>query len=195
MSTKGSLPKTTNLATTSGLFGSQQRPDDNIGPSDNNERNTPRKETQFGQAANQFHSPPPGYSNPPPQPPFPGTHQFYRRATFNLTPSSQPSSGATQGYSSYGPSWQAYDFPQGRYSGPQMVLPQQFTGHGPSSPGTPRVPPAPPGNNPVIWLTSSAATAPAQLPGAPGRPPISLPMKRSQPAAERPRTDVAKVPE
>jgi hypothetical protein len=74
-----------------------------------------------------------------------------------------------------------------------MFPPQQFAGHGPSSPGAPRVPPAPPGNNPVIRPTSSASTAPGQLPGAPGRPPISLPTKRFQPAAEPRRTDVAGI--
>ena len=70
-----------------------------------------------------------------------------------MIPSSEPSSGATQQYSSYGPLWQAYDFPQGGSGGPQMFPPQQFIEHGPSSPGAPRVPPAPPANNPVIWLT------------------------------------------
>jgi len=74
-----------------------------------------------------------------------------------------------------------------------MFPPQQFAGHGPSSPGAPRVPPAPPGNNPVIRLTSSASPAPGQLPGAPGRPPINLPTKRFQPAAEPRRTDVAGI--
>jgi hypothetical protein len=51
----------------------------------------------------------------------------------------------TQCYLSHGPSWQANDIPQGGYGGPHMFLPQQFTGHGPSSTGAPRMPPAPPG--------------------------------------------------
>jgi hypothetical protein len=110
-----------------------------------------------------------------------------------MTPSSQPSSGATQGYQSYGPLWQAFDFSQGGYSGPQMFPPQQFAEHRPSSPDAPRVPPAPPGNNPVIRPTSSTSTAPGQLPGAPGRPPISLPTKRFRPAAEPHRIDVAGI--
>jgi len=113
MSTNRSPPKTTNMAPPGGLFGSQQHPDDNVGASDNNAGNTPSKDTHFGQPTNQFH-PPLGYSYPPLQPPFPCAPQFYHPAPFNMTPSSQPSSGgATQGYQSYGLSWQGYDFPQG----------------------------------------------------------------------------------
>jgi hypothetical protein len=74
-----------------------------------------------------------------------------------------------------------------------MFLPQQFTGHGPLSPGAPRVPPAPPGINAVIRPTSSASTGPGQLPGASGRPPIRLPTERCQPDAELRRTDVARI--
>ena len=114
MSTNGSPLKTTNtMAPLGGLFGSHQRPDDNVGTSDNNAGNTLNKDTQFGQPTNQF-LPPPGYSYPPSQPPFPGAPQFYHHAPFNMTPSSQPSSGATQGYASYGPPWEGYDFPQRR---------------------------------------------------------------------------------
>jgi hypothetical protein len=174
MSTNGSPLKTTNMAPPGRPFGSQQRPDDNVGASENNAGNTPSKDTQFGQPTNQIH-PPPGYSYPPLQPPFPGAPQFYHHAPFHMTPSSQQSTGATQGYQSYGPLWQAYDFPQGGYGGPQLFPPQQFTAHGPSSPGAPRVPPAPPQHDPIIRPTSSSSTAPGQLPGAPGRPPISLP--------------------
>jgi hypothetical protein len=177
MSTNRSPPKTTNMAPTSGLFGSQRRPDDNVGASENDAGNTPSKDTQFGQPGNQFHSPSPGYNYPPSQPPFPGAPQFYLQAPFNMTPSPQPSSGATQGYSSYGSSWQAHDLPQGGYGGPQMFPPQQFAGHGPSSTGAPRVPPAPPGPNPLTRPTCSASTAPGQRSGAPCLPPISLPMK------------------
>jgi len=81
--------------------------------------------------------------------------------------------------------------PKGGYGGPQTFPPQQFTGQGPSSPGAPQVPPALPGNIPVIQPTTSASTPYGQLPGAPGRLPISLPTKRFQPAAEPRRTDVA----
>jgi hypothetical protein len=68
MLTNGSPPKTTNMAPSGGLFGLQQCPDDNVGASDNNARNTPSKDTQFGQPPDQIH-PPPGYSYPPSQPP------------------------------------------------------------------------------------------------------------------------------
>jgi hypothetical protein len=102
MSADGSPPKTTNMAPTRGLFGSQQRPEDNVGASDNHAGNTPSKDNQFRQSANQFRPPPPPppprSSYPPSQPPFPGTPQFYHQAPFNMKPSSQPSSGATQGY-------------------------------------------------------------------------------------------------
>jgi hypothetical protein len=158
MSTSGYPPKTTNMAPPGGLFGSQQQhPADNVGESDNNAGNTPNKETQFWQPTNRFPTPP-GYSFPPSQPPFPGTHQFHPRATFNMTPSSQPSSVATQGYASYRPPGQGYDFPQGSYRRPQMFPPQQFTGQGLSSPGAIQVPPALSGNIPVIRPTSSSST-------------------------------------
>jgi len=55
------------------------------------------------------------------------------------------------------------------------------------------VPPAPPGSNPVIRPTSSPSTPPGQLSGTPGRHPSSLPNKRSPPAAEPQRTDVARI--
>jgi len=70
---------------------------------------------------------------------------------------------------------------------------QQFTGQWLSSPGAPRVPPALPGNIPVNRPTSSTSTPYGQLPGAPGRPPISLPMIRFQLSAEPHRTDVAGI--
>jgi len=160
--------------------------------SDNHAGNTPSKDTKFGQPPNQFH-PPTGCSYLPSQPPFPGAPLFYHHAPLNMTPSSQPSSGTTQGYLSYGPSWQGYNFSQKSYGGPQMFPPQQFTGQGLSSPGAPRVPPAPPGNNPVIRPTSSTSTQYRQLPGPPGRPAIRLPTKRSQPAATPRRTDAEAI--
>jgi hypothetical protein len=190
MSTNRSPLNTTNLAPQGGQFGSQQRPDDNVGASDAG--NTPKNVTLFGQPTNQF-PPPLGYSYLPSQPPFPGAPQFYHHAPFNMTPSLQPSSGATQGYASYRPPWQGYDFPQAGYGGPQMFPPPQFPGQGPSSPGVPHVPPVLPGNIPVIWPTTSASRPYGQLPSAPGLPPISLPTKRFQPAAEPRRTDVAVI--
>jgi hypothetical protein len=192
----GFLLKRTNMAPIRGLFDSRQCPDANVRASDNNGGNTLSKDTQFGQPAIQFHPPPPpspGYSYPPLQPPFPGALQFYHQAPFNMTPSSQPSPWATPGYQSYRPSWQAYDFPQGGYGGPQMFPSQQFTGHGSSPPGAPREAPAPPEYNPVIQPTSSASTALGQLPGTPGKPPIAFQTKRFQPAAGPCRTDVAGI--
>jgi len=179
-----------------GLFGSQQCQDDNVGASDNDAGNTPSKDTEFRQPTNQFHPPPPpppGCSYPPLQPPFPGAPQFYHQAPFNMTPSSQLSSGVTNGYHSYGPSWQAYGFPQRGYGGPQMIPSQNFTGHGPSSEGALRVSPESPGNNPVIRPTSCTSTAAGQRPGAPGTPPFIVTIERFMPAAELHRTDVAGI--
>jgi len=70
-----------------------------------------------------------------------------------------------------------------------MFPPQQFTRQGPSSPGAPQVPPALPGNIPVIRPTTSASTPYGQLPGTPGRPTISVPTKRLQPEVEPCTTD------
>ena len=68
----GSLPKATNVAPTGGLLGSQQRPDEIVGASDDNAGNTPSKANQFGQPVNQLHPQLPWYSYPPLEPPFPG---------------------------------------------------------------------------------------------------------------------------
>jgi len=113
MPTNRSLPKTTIMAPTGWLFGSQQGPDDNVGASHNNAGNTPSKDTQFRQPTNQIH-PPPGYSDLPSQLPFPGAPQFYHHAPFNLKPSSEPSTGATKGYRSYASSWRSIWFPPRR---------------------------------------------------------------------------------
>jgi hypothetical protein len=164
-----------------------------VGASDENAANTLSKDTQFGQPANQFYPPPPCYSYPPSQAPFPGAPSFYHPAQFNNTPSSQPSCAATGAYLSYGPSWEEYNFHQAGYGGSQMNSPQQFTGQGPSFSGAPRVPPAPPRNIPVIRLNSSTTTPYGSLPGIPGRPHICLPAKHFQPAAEPSRTDVAGI--
>ena len=74
-----------------------------------------------------------------------------------------------------------------------MFPPQHFTGQGLSSPGAPCVPPAPPGNIPVIFPTTSASTPYGQIPGAAGRPPISLPTIPFQLVVESRRTDVARI--
>jgi hypothetical protein len=93
-----------------------------------------------------------------------------------MSPCLQPNTGAIQAFRRCAPSWQAYDFPQRGFGGPEMVPPQEFTGHGPLSPCTPQVPPALPPNNPVIWPTSSSSTLPGQLPGTSGTPSASLPI-------------------
>jgi hypothetical protein len=96
MSMNRSPPKTTNMAPMSGVFGTQQLREDNVGASDNNARYTLSKDTQFRQPQNQFH-PLPGYCYPATQPPFPGGPQFCHLATFNMTPCLEPGSGgATQ---------------------------------------------------------------------------------------------------
>jgi len=182
----------TDTAPTGGVCGWQQHPDDNVGVSHINTGNRRCKDSQFWPPMNQFH-PPPGYSYLTAQPPFPGAPLFYHRAPFNMTPSSEPISGATQGYPSYRPSWQGYDSPQRCYGGHQKFPPQQFAGQGPSSPGAPRVPPAPPGNNAVILPTSSASTPYEQHPGAPARPPIALPTKQFQQTAELRSADFAGI--
>jgi len=74
----------------------------------------------------------------------------------------------------------------------------QFTEQWQSSQGAQSVPPGPSGNHPVNQPTSSSSTPPPQpSSGAPGRHPISILMKRFQPAAE-PRTTyvtgIAKLP-
>jgi hypothetical protein len=105
-----------------------------MGASDTNTGNSPSEDTQFGQPPNPFH-PTIGYRYPPSQPPLPGTLQFFHPAPLNMITSSQPSTSATHGYPSYTPQWQRYDFRQGKYGGPQVFSPQQFTGQGPSSSG------------------------------------------------------------
>ena len=164
------------MAPMNGLFGLEHHPDDNVGACDNNAGNKSTNDTQFSQPTNQFHSPL-GNSYPPLQPPLLCVLWFYNHAPCNMTKSSQQRSGATEEYPSYGPSWDAYDFPLGGFCGPQMFPLQQFPAHGLSSPHAPQQLPAPPYNNPVIWLTSSVFTTPGQLRSVPGKSPISLPAK------------------
>ena len=188
----GSPLKTTNMAPTGGLFGSQQCTEDNVEASENNTGNTPSNDAQFGQPRNQFH-PQPVYSYLPSQAPFPGAPQFNNHAPFNITPSSQPSFAAISGYPSYGPSWQGYNFPRGSFSGRQMFPRQRFPGQGPSSPGAVRVPPALPGNIPVSRPISSTSTPYGQLPGPHWRHLNSPPTKRFQLAAKLRMTHVAGI--
>jgi hypothetical protein len=127
------------------------------------------------------------------QPPFPGTPWFYHHAPLNMTPHSQPSTGATERYLTNSPLWQAYAFSQQCYGGPQMFPPHQFTGHGPWFSGAPVVPPAPPRNKPIIRLTSSSSAASGWLPQAPVRPHICCRRNWFQPAAKRRWTDVTRI--
>jgi len=193
MSANGSPPKTVNMAPQGGLFGWQQRRDDNSGSSDNGSRTATGKDSQFGKHAEQYH-PLHGYGYPPSQQPFPGAAQFYQHSPFNMTHSSQPTTSARQGYLSYRPQWQGYDLHPGGYGGSQMFPPPQFSGHGLQSPGATRVPPGPLETKQVNWLISSGSNPPPGPPsGAPGRSPISRPTKRFQPPVSPRKTDVAGI--
>jgi len=193
MSTKGSPPKTVNMAPPGGLFALQQRGDENSESPDKSSRHATRNDSQFGKHTNQCH-PPQGYGYCPSQQPFPGAPHIYDRYPFNMTHSTLPTCSASQQYPSVAPPWQGYDLHQGGYGRSQMFPPPQFPGQGPSSPGAPRVPPGPPGNHPLNQPTSSSSTPPPQPPsGSPGRHPISLPTKRFQPPAETRNPDVAGI--
>jgi hypothetical protein len=102
-----------------GLFGSQQRPEDNVGASDINAGNIRRKNSPFRQTPNR-NPPQPWYGYLPSQGLFPSALHFYHPAPFDITLSSQPGSAATQEYLSYGPLWQGHNFPRGGYGGPEM---------------------------------------------------------------------------
>jgi hypothetical protein len=154
----GSPLKATNIVPIGGLFGSLQRPDDNVGASDTNAGHSLCKDTQFEEHPNSF-PPPPVHSYSPLHPPFPDPPLFYNPAPINMIPISQPNCGATKEYPCYGPRWQGYDFPQEGNIDPQMFPSQQFTAQQPSSPGASRVPLAQPRIITVIWPTSSSTTA------------------------------------
>jgi hypothetical protein len=194
MSTTRSAPKTANMVPWGGLFGSQQRRDDHSESPDNGTQPATGKDSRSGKHANQY-EPPHGYGYPPSQQPFPGAPQFYHHSPFNMTHnSSQLTTSVSQRYPSSGPPWQRNNLHQGSYGKSQMVPQQQIQGRGPSSPGAPRVPPGPLGNNPVNRPTSSSSTPPPGPPsGVPGRPPISFPMKRFLPPAELRKTEVAMI--
>jgi len=195
VSTNGSPPKTGNMARPGGLFGTQQRREDNSESSENSSHTATGKDSPFGKQTYQY-QPPHGYGYPLSQQPFPGAPQFYQHSPFNMTYSSHPTTSARQGYQHYGPPWQEYNLHQGGYGGSQMFPPPQIPGRGPSSPGAPRVPPGPPENHPVNQLTSSSSNPPPGTPsGAPRRPLIGLPMKRFQPPTERRETHAARIAE
>ena len=181
------------MAPPGGLFGLQQRGDDNSEPPDKSSPHATCKDSQSGKHTDQYH-PLQGYGYPPSQQPFPGALQFYHQSAFNMTLRSQSTSGASQQYPSYRLPWRGYDLHQGGYGGSQMFPPPQFPGQGPSSPGASRVPPGPPGNHPLNQPISSSSTPPPQHPsGTPGRHPIGLPTKQFQPPADPRKTDDAGI--
>jgi hypothetical protein len=192
MSTKGSPPKTANMAPPGGQFGSQQCCDDNSESPENGTRPATGKESRSVKHANQY-QPPHGYGYPSSQQPFPGAPQFYHQSPFNMTHNrSQPTTSVGQRYPGYEPPWQGYYLHQGGYGKSQLFPQQQFQGQELTSQGALGVPPGLAGNNPVNRPTSSSSTSPPGPPsGAPGRPLISLPTKRFLPAAELLKTDVA----
>jgi hypothetical protein len=193
MSTKGSPPKTVNMAPPGCLFGLQQCCDNNSESPDKSSQPATRKDSQVGIHTKQYHRPQ-GYGYPLSQQRFPGAPQFYHQSPFNMTHSSQPTSSTSQGYPGYGPPWQGYDLHQGGYDGSQMIPPVQRPGQGPSSPGAPRVPPGPPGNHPLNLPTSSSSTPTPQPPSVTaGRHPISLATKRFQPPPAPRITDVSGI--
>jgi len=180
----GSPSMGANMAPQGGLFRTQQRRDDNSESSDTSSQTATDKDNQLGKHMNQYNLAH-GYSYLPLQQPLPGAPQFYQHSPFNMTPSSQPTTIASQGFPNYGPRWECNDLHQGDYGGSQMVSPPQIPRHGPSSPGWLRVPPRPPGKNPVHWPTSSSSNPPPEpSSGAPGRPPHHTP-KEMIPAASR----------
>jgi len=193
MSTNGSPLKAVNMAPPNGLFGNDQRHEDNSESSENCSGTATGKECRFGTYTNQYHLPH-GYGCLSSQQPFPGAPQFYRHSPFNMTHSLQQTTSANQGFPSYRPQWQGYNLHQGGDGRSQMFPPPQIPQQMLSSPGAPRVPPGPPENHPVNWPTAFGPNHPAEPPsGAPGRPLISLPTEGLQPPAEPRKTDVAGI--
>ena len=149
MSKKGSPPKTVNMMPPSGLFGLQQRGDDNSESLDESSQHATRRDGQVGKHTNHYH-PPQGYGYPPSQQLFPDAAQFNHQSPFDMRHSSQPASRASQGYPPcYAPPWEGYDLHEGDYRGSKMFPSLQFPEQGPSSPGALRVPAGLPGNHPV----------------------------------------------
>jgi len=69
------------------VFRSQQQSDHNVGALDNYAGMSLSKDTRFRKPTNEF-LPPPVYSYPPSQSPFPVTTKFHHPAKFNIPPSS-----------------------------------------------------------------------------------------------------------
>ena len=104
MSRKWSPLTSANESPPGGLFGPQQRWDNVSESSDNSLRTATGKHSQLGQHTNQYH-PPQGYGYPPAHQPFPGAPPIYQHHPFNMTPSSQPTTSASQRYPSYRTTW------------------------------------------------------------------------------------------
>jgi len=176
-----------------GLFGSLPCRDDNSGSSDNGSRTATGQDSRSGKHDNK-NLPPHRYGYPPSHQPFPGAPQFCHNSPFKMTKQFTTNHQRKPTISKLWAQWQGYDLHQGSYGKCQMFSHQQIPGQEPSCPGAPRVPPWPPGNNPVNWPISSSSTPPPRHPfGAPVRPPISLPMNGFLPPAEPRKTDVARI--
>jgi len=183
-------PNTVNTAPPGGPFGLQPCPDDSLESSDNSSCNASSKDHTFRKHTNQFY-PPPVHGYSPSQSSFPGTSQFCHHSPFNMTPSVPARASASAGFPSYGPPWQEYKIPQGGYGGSQIIPPPQFTRQALSSPDALQLPPALPGNNPLIPLKSSSSTPIWSPSDTPGKSPLSLWIKTLQPAVYLPQSNIA----
>jgi len=84
ISANRSPSETVNTALPGGIFGSQQRSDNQSESSDHSSHTASGKDRRFGKHTNQYH-PPHGYGYPPAQQPFAGTLQCYHQSQFNVT--------------------------------------------------------------------------------------------------------------
>jgi len=191
MYTNGSPLNTANISPLGGWNGMQDSCEHNSQPSESSSRTDTGNNCHFEAQTDQHH-PLHGYGYPPSQQPFEGAPEFYQHSHFNITHSLQPTTSASQGYTSYGPQWQRYALHQSGYGGSWMFPYPQNPGQGPSSPGAPSVAPGLAGNHPVNRPTSSSAHSPPEpTSSAPRIPPRMLPTKRFKPPAEPPKTNVA----
>lgn len=79
-------------------------------------------------------------SHPPSEQLFASALQFYRYTSFIMTPSSYPSTSASNQFPRYGPLWQEYDLHQSRNGGSQMFACLSFSGQGALCTGVPYEP-------------------------------------------------------
>jgi len=178
MSRTSSPPKTVNKAPPGGLFGSIECADNKSHSPNNSSWDATGNDSRFGKHTNQLH-PLHGYGYTHSEQPFPVTPQIYHQSPCHMILSLQATSRAYERFPNCGPPWQVYDLHQGGYGVSKIFHDPQFSGHGPSSPGMPRVPPGGSKNHPVNWPTSSSSTPAPQPPSiASGRHPRSLLTKR-----------------